>query len=86
MTIPPDVFNQVVDADINHNMARVRALVLDKSAPEICRLVIGSISLPELLSALDDFKLMNKIETPHHDYSDIINNICKAISILKPGV
>ncbi|MDC9612932.1 hypothetical protein PSI19_03340 [Xenorhabdus khoisanae] len=95
MTIPLDVLNKVVDTDIDNNMVRVRALLVDKTASEICQMVMNRISISELLSALDDFRRMNTVlddfklvndpKLQDYDYFDTINNIKKAISVLSSG-
>ncbi|MDE9500188.1 hypothetical protein KKJ22_20890, partial [Xenorhabdus bovienii] len=88
MTIPENIFNKVVQSDIDQHITRVKTLVLERSPAEICQLVSDSVSVYDLVIVLGHFKALkdrkDKADNEYvtGDFSKPIENIKIALAVL----
>ncbi|KMJ46672.1 hypothetical protein AB204_02295 [Xenorhabdus khoisanae] len=98
MTVPKELFNQVVQTETDVNFNRIKALVLNRSSSQICKLVTDSVSVCDLAMALDYFVSLQKkrdakddfaskepgFNENFDDFSKTIKNIRRALCVLSP--
>ncbi|MEQ1966784.1 hypothetical protein ABLA30_07060 [Xenorhabdus nematophila] len=88
MILPENIFNEVVQSDIDPHITRVKTLVLERSPAEICQLVADSVSVHDLVMVLGHFNALKDRrdkadnEYANGDFSKPIENIKIALAIL----